>query len=206
MWRLLRPLRYFTLRNRAKTTMDVAGALAVALLVVLPFLLVPEASFFRTGGMLDRLIGLMSALTGFFVAALVAAATFAHADLDKVMTSGAVEMRVFDDDGQARWQKMTRRELACAIFGYLSFAGFVFSVAAAIVVSIASAAPAAPGFFSPAAKSFLTEYREYFRIAAMFCVAIPLGHIMTATALGIYYLMERLHYKKPIIVSMSDAA
>ena len=206
MWRLFRPLRYFTLRNRAKTAMDVAGALTVALLVVLPFLIVPDASFFRAGGVLDRLIGLMSALTGFFVAALVAAATFAHADLDRVMTSGAVEMRVLDEDGKTSWQKMTRRELACAIFGYLSFAGFVFSVAAAIIVPIASSGPPPPAFLGLATGSFLVEQRESLRIAAMFCVAIPLGHIMTATALGIYYLMERLHYRKPVVISMSDAA
>lgn len=205
MWRLFRPLRYFALRNGEKTAIDIFGTIALSALIMLPFLLVPDASFFRAGGFLDRLIGLMSALTGFFVAALVAASTFSHPDLDRVMTSGAVEMKV-KEDGAVKWQKLTRRELACAIFGYLSFASFLFSVAAAITVPIATAEPSMPAFVSQKAAGFMSAHRSEIRWLLMVAVVIPLAHVMTATGLGVFYLMERLHYRRPVIISKSDAA
>lgn len=205
MWRLFRPLRYFALRNGEKTAIDILGTIALTGLILLPFLLVPDASFFRAGGFMDRLIGLMSALTGFFVAALVAAATFAHPDLDAVMTSGAVEMKV-KEDGRVRWQKLTRRELACAIFGYLSFAAFLFSVAAAITVPITTAEPSMPAFVQGEAADFISRHKSDLRLLAMVIVVIPLAHIMTATGLGVFYLMERLHYRRPVIVTKADAA
>jgi hypothetical protein len=205
MWRLFRPLRYFALRNREKTTLDFLGTGVIAALLMIPFLLVPDASFFRGGGFLDRLIGLMSALTGFFVAALVAAATFAHPDLDREMTSGAVEMRVKEGE-QTRWQRLTRREWACAIFGYLSFASFVFSVAAAIAVPVATSNPSVPWWLPAQVKAGVAAWPYQIRYVAMGLFIVPLGHIMTVTGLGIYYLMDRLHYRKPVVVHKADAA
>lgn len=205
MWRLFRPLRYFGLRNREKTTIDVVGTLVLSLLILIPFLLFPEASFFRSGGFLDRLIGLLSALTGFFVAALVAAATFAHPDLDREMTNGAVEMKVPDGKSYT-WQRLTRRELACAIFGYLSFAAFLLSVAAAIIVPIASSTTSPPWFLPSGWIATLSSYRSGIRVLSMVLVAVPLAHVMTATGLGIFYLMDRLHHRRPVIVSRADAA
>lgn len=196
MWRLFLPLRYFALRNREKTRIDFLGTVVLSILIVTPFILVPEASFFRAGGFLDRLIGLMSALTGFFVAALVAAATFAHPDLDKVMTSGAVKIKI---DG--KWQNLTRRELACAIFGYLSFGAFIFSVAAAITVPVVTAEPATIRFVPDGLSAYFAANSAAYRWLAMALVIIPLAHIMTATGLGVFYLMERLHYRQPVIVT-----
>ncbi|WP_433935186.1 hypothetical protein [Brevundimonas diminuta] len=203
MWRLLRPLRYFALHNREKSLIDLLGTIVLGALILTPFLLVPEASFFREGGFLDRLIGLMSALTGFFVAALVAAATFAHPDLDREMTIGAVRMKNPNGPG---WVNLTRRELACAIFGYLAFAALAFSVAASIVVPIATAAPPLPGFVSVELATFLADHRASVRAVGMAIAIAPLAHIMTATGLGIYYLMERLHHRAPVIVSRNEAA
>ncbi|MCA0368880.1 MAG: hypothetical protein LCH57_12610 [Proteobacteria bacterium] len=203
MWRLLTPLRYFTLRNGEKTAIDITGTLIIGLLILLPFLLVPDASFFRSGGLLDRLIGLTSALTGFYVAALVAAATFAHPDLDVEMTVGAVQ-RPVRHDGETTWQSLTRRELVCAVFGYLSFASLLFSVSAAVLVPIATAAPGAPGWLHIDASSVLMNGRAAFRWIGMIVLAGMLAHIMTATGLGIYYLMERLHYRKPTVTTPAE--
>lgn len=205
MWRLFRPLRYFGLRNKEKTIIDVVGTLVIALMILTPFLIFPEAPFFRAGGFLDRLIGLLSALTGFFVAALVAAATFAHPDLDREVTNGAVEMKVRDGKSYT-WQRLTRRELACAIFGYLSFATFLLSVAAAMIVPIATTTTSSPWFVPPDLLMFIRNYSEVVRIFAMILVIVPLAHVMTATGLGIFYLMDRLHYRRPVIVSRADAA
>src|SRR5690349_14365686 len=90
VWRLLYPLRYFRLDNEEKRRVDFWGTLVLAVCIAAPFILIPRAPFFQAGGFLDKLLVLTAALTGFYVAALVAAATFAHPDLDRPMKTGAV--------------------------------------------------------------------------------------------------------------------
>ena len=74
MFRLFYPLRYFRLRNNEKRLLDVVPAVLLAIALALPFLFLPGASFFRPNGFLDKLLTLTSGLTGFYIAALVAAA------------------------------------------------------------------------------------------------------------------------------------
>lgn len=206
MWRLLIPLRYFSLRNGEKTLIDIVGTALIATAILIPYLLVPDASFFRTGGLLDKLAALTATLTGFYVAALVAAATFTHSDLDKEMVSGAVFMPTKQQDGSVRLIRLTRRELACAIFGYLSFASLIFAIAAAVAVPVATANPSAPSWYPESLSSWLVDIRPTARLAGMVTAAAVIGHIMTATGLGIYYLVERLQYKTPVVISRLDDA
>jgi len=201
MWRLLRPLKYFALFNREKFVIDACGAILLGVLIFLPFYLVEGASFFRSGGLLDRIGGLTATLTGFYVAALVAAATFAHADLDKEMEDGAVYRWVQDGEGTAFKERLTRRELACEIFGYLSFASLLFAVTAAIAVPIANAHPGVPDWATGQASEVLIAARPWVRWIAMGIASLVLGHILTVTGLGVYYLTERLHYQTPTVVS-----
>ena len=77
MWRRTYPLRYFYLDNKEKSTIDLWGSARIAILLPLRLFCLPGTSFFRPNGFLDRLLTLTAALTGFYVAALVAAATFA---------------------------------------------------------------------------------------------------------------------------------
>ena len=60
----------------------------------------PAEYFFSANGFLDKTLLLTVALTGFYVAALVAAATFGHPDLDKVIKDWPVILLVKDVDGK----------------------------------------------------------------------------------------------------------
>lgn len=201
MWRLLRPLKYFALINREKYLIDIFGALFIGAMIFLPFALVDGAAFFRSGGLLDRIGGLAATLTGFYVAALVAAATFSHADLDKEMEDGAVYRRVHDGEGVSKKERLTRRELACEIFGYLAFASLLFAVTAAISVPIANAVPNVPSWANDQIGDLLIAAHPWARQLAMAAASLMLGHILTVTGLGIYYLTDRLHYHTPTVVS-----
>jgi hypothetical protein len=192
MWRILYPLRYFRLKNSEKLKIDLFATLGFGVLIALPFLLVPNAPFFRNGGLLDKLLVLSSALTGFYVAALVAAATFSHPDLDKTITVGPVALIGRDADGKKVSEALSRREFACMIFGYLAFLALVFSITAAIAVS-----------FSEAAGSvrWVGEYAVYLRAAFILVFSMMIANLFVVTSLGLYYLMDRLYRRDRQIIS-----
>ena len=198
MWRLLYPLRYFTLINREKRALDLL-ALPLALLVAAPFWVLRTANFFAGSGFLEKLLALLSALAGFFVAALVAAATFAHPDLDKVITSGPVYER--RGSGADRHDEaLSRRQLTCMIFGYLAFICLVMSLLAAIVVTTAAPLKALLQTLD-IGKYILGQPWPWIRAILIYLISLPLAHIFVVTGLGLYYLIDRLHAKEPQVLA-----
>jgi hypothetical protein len=196
MWRLFYPLNYFRLRADEKRRLDALATAVVAALLGLPFILFGGV-FFSPDGFLDKLINVTAALGGFYVAALVAAATFAHPDLDKVIKSGPVALVTRDASGQRITEALTRREFACTIFGYLAFASILFSIVAAMAVGL-SRNSAIPGLLASGGGVSL-----YLAVRAVFIVAfvIPAAHIAVVTGLGLYYLMDRLYRQDRAIIT-----
>jgi len=193
MWRLFYPLRYFKLLNSEKRRMDFWPTIILAAIIALPFIILPGASFFKTNGFLDKLLLVMSALSGFYVAALVAAATFNHDDLDRVMTFGSVSVIKKSPEGEKIAEPLTRREFVCTIFGYLAFATFVFTLLSSLFVSLSGidigllAKDKWFGFL------FTEHHFIYLRDIILFVFSLIISHIAVVTALGIYYFMDRLH-------------
>ena len=205
MWRLFYPLRYFRLVNNEKRHIDLWPTLLLAILLALPFVLLPGASFFHKDGFLDKLLILTSALTGFYVAALVAAATFTHPDLDKVFKAGPVALVTRDDDGHTIREHLTRREFVCTIFGYLAFSSLTISLFSSLFVGAADFNHATPGhwryigrFISPLIGG---DYEWVTRDVIVFCFTLAIAHLAVVTGLGLYYLMDRLYRRDREIVT-----
>ncbi|QRM32479.1 hypothetical protein [Microvirga sp. VF16] len=197
MWKLFYPLRYFRLKNDEKRWLDWIPTLVLTLIVWAPFAFVPGASFFRPDGFLDKFLGLAGALTGFYVAALVAAATFAHPDLDKTIRSGPIALIEKDSDGRPVAQALTRREFACTVFGYLAFAAFAVSLFSAIAVGVSEA---------PWAKILGATVAYYVRAIVALCFSLGIAHMTVATCLGLYYMMDRLYRSDRQIISRKISA
>lgn len=200
MWRIFFPLRYFKLINNEKRHLDLWPTLALGLLIALPFLVIPEASFFREKGFLDKLLTLTSALTGFYVAALVAAASFANGDLDNVIVLGSIALPM-KINGQTVNQALTRREFACTIFGYLAFSALMLSVFSALSIAVSG------GNYSHLASlpwvGILFERPNFMWMRGSLIVifSAATAHLVVATCLGLYYMMDRLYRKEPRIVT-----
>jgi hypothetical protein len=205
MWRLFYPFRYFWLDNAEKRHLDLWPTLALTVLIAAPFVLAPGVSFFGPSGFLDKLLLLTGPLTGFYIAALVAAATFTHPDLDKTIQSGPIALVTKDADGKKIRDLLTRREFACMIFGYLAFNTFLLSVVAVVLPSIAEV------------RKELHELRyigflfgdPWWRIPRdiVICgIVIAVAHLIVVTALGLYYLMDRLYRKDRQIVTRKPGA
>jgi hypothetical protein len=197
MWRLLYPLRYFSLENGEKRWLDTLVTMFLAALIAAPFVLIPGASFFHPNGFLDKLLVLTSALTGFYVAALVAAATFSHPDLDKTIRSGPIALITKDDDGNRIRELLTRREFVCIIFGHLAFATFMLSVASSFLIGLSGIDYIKVFFF---AKVIL-----WVRAFVIIGLSAAVGHVIVATALGLYYLMDRMYRHDRKITSRKTA-
>lgn len=194
MWRIFYPIQYFRLSNADKQRIDLIPTLVLALIVALPFIFLNGPSFFHANGFLDRVLTLTSALTGFYVAALVAAATFLHPDLDKPIKTGPVELITKDADGTINREALTRREFACMIFGYLAASTLIISIAISAAIGL-----------STFRWEILGGYFFYVRALAIFVFAVWISHIITVTALGLFYLMDRLHRDNPkILTKKSD--
>jgi hypothetical protein len=189
------PLKYFQLQNPEKRRLDVWPSIAIAALLLCSYSLLPGASFFRPNGFVDKLLTLTSCLTGFYVAALVAAATFSLADLDRVITSGPVILLEKDSTGKLVAEYLTRREFACAIFGYLSYLSLLLSIGSAWLVSISSVNLTKAAAHAVIGWIFSGVQYHIIRIAVMTAYTLAVAHLVVVTALGLYYLMDRLHRK-----------
>jgi hypothetical protein len=206
MWRLFYPFRYFQLDNAEKRHIDLWPTLVLAILIAAPFVAVPGVSFFGQNGFLDKLLLLTGPLTGFYIAALVAAATFTHPDLDKTIQSGPVALVTKDADGKRVRDLLTRREFACMIFGYLAFNTFLLSVIAVVLPSVAEARKELHGL---PRIGFLFDAPWWIipRDILICAIVLAVAHLIVVTALGLYYLMDRLYRRdRQIVTRKPDAA
>lgn len=197
------PLGYLSLRDENKKSMGRRDALATtfcALLIALPFILLPDTNFFGKDGFLFSIVNLCSALAGFYVAALVAAATLARgSDLDNKIEVGRIT-RVVVEDGKEVEDRLTRREYVCALFGYLSYIAFALAISLNVITAVARS-----GVFSSALRTIIypsIEITYFDAISAVLKVAIalPIAHMFVVTTYGLYYLITRLYQQTPKIV------
>ncbi len=201
------PLGYLSLRDENNKSMGRRDALATffcALFIALPFVILPGTSYFGKDGFLSSIVNLCSALAGFYVAALVAAATLARGgDLDGKIEVGRI-IRIVFEDGERKEDRLTRREYVCALFGYLSYIAFALAISLNVVTAIARS-----GVFSSLLKvQILSAYElTYFdAISALlkFAISLPIAHMFVVTTYGLYYLITRLYQQKPKIVPRSQ--
>jgi hypothetical protein len=192
MWRLLYPLRYFRLVNEEKQHIDIFPTLILALLIAVPFVVLHDTPFFHKDGFLDKLLVLTSALTGFYVAALVAAATFSHPDLDKVFRAGPVALVTRDADGKRVAEYLTRREFVCTVFGYLAFSSLMISLFSSVFIGLSEFDRASVAAW-PHVGQLLVHSYIYARAVVIFVFALAIAHMAVVTTLGLYYLMDRLY-------------
>jgi hypothetical protein len=205
MWRLFYPLRYFRLVNDEKRHIDIFPTLVLALLITVPFVVLQDAPFFHKDGFLDKLLGLTSALTGFYVAALVAAATFSHPDLDKVFKAGPIALVSRDADGNRVAEHLTRREFVCTVFGYLAFSSLTISLFASLSIGLSGFNHASVAAWPYVGRFIGGEYLVYTRAVVIFIFAAAIAHMAVVTSLGLYYLMDRLYRRDREIVTPKGA-
>ena len=206
MHRLAYPLRYLVLVMGGRRFPTVIPTFVFASVLALPYLCYSGANFFHSGGFLDKILTFTSCLTGFYIAGLVAAATYSHPDLDRVIKIGPIYLIEKDMDGTKIKEHFTRREFVCCLFGYLSFASFMISLGSSYLTSLAGT------YWSTLVDTFgkslqFTYLFPITRATLIICCAVVVSHLTTTTCIGLYYMMDRLHRRdKRVGPSKSDKA
>jgi len=182
MWRLFVPLKYILIRHPEKTKFDVVFPAIFACLFSLPTIS-PEFRQCAVTDMdlLERSSDLLSILTGFFVAALAAVATFGGEEMNETMP-GSPPVTLRDSYGNEP-EELSRRRFLSFLFGYLAF------VSLGLYIS---------GFIYYGLNTFvITKYKPDWAIPSfiVFWVlyGLALGNLLANTLLGLFYLTDRIH-------------
>lgn len=215
IWIAAYPLRYLSLEARSGRRLiwrDLPSMMLVAAVTAVPYAVFEQANFFHKDGFIDKVGTFSSVLTGFYVAGLVAVATFPfnRAGLDKVIEVGPVFLptpRANDDklsseqDDRDR-EALTRREYVCSMFGYLAFMSMLTTILSIMCVTIADWV----GHFKPITWAVrgidvsLTHADVRLGVVGISCLF--LSSLFVTTSRALYYLIDRLYASSPEVLPL----
>lgn len=124
---------------------EIAVATVIAAVFTVFWTAIGMPGSFSKDGLIDGLGSITSVLAGFYVAGLVAIATFfrENSALDDVIVTGPAILNF----GRSDEEHLTRRQYVCSIFGFLVGVSFFLAISAVIFRSAA-----------PSVRSFLSKY------------------------------------------------
>lgn len=189
LYQLFRPWGYLKIKHPSKSIYDYWVPVFLTLITWIPLgylYCFKQLDVFSTSGLVKDLISFIATLPGFYLAALAAIATFQKNDIDELMPV-STKMNVRQQSGNDVVIDLTRRRFLCALFSFLT--------AQSIVICI--------GFYI---AIHLVPSLKFFELSAIKIKAIGsfvlmiyfflFWQLMSATALGLYYLGDRLHHPK----------
>lgn len=197
---LLTSLRYLRLRDEKGRRLAFRNLIATFIITALlsaPFIFMATANYFHKDGFVDKVGSFSSVLTGFYVAGLLAVATFSATmgNLDGAITVGRIILPARLPNDLPR--ELTRREYVCAIFGYLSFLSLFTTLLAISVVTLAEACPPLRDFSAYQGDRHIFVSKDVFRAIPIMFFSLLVAHLTIVTCHGLYYLMDRLYAKSP---------
>lgn len=180
---LLRPFSFLTVRHPSRLPLWVnwvLPALLTALAVAGLWLLKTPVNIFGAQGLLERLLGFVQTLAGFYIAALAAVSSFNSPHLDRAMPAPAPTMYI-KYNGVLQSVTATRRRFLTSMFAYLTALSIVLSLAAMAVLVIA-----------PAIKLEWPDAAIQLHWIGLFVFLFALFQMASVTFWGLFYLGERM--------------
>ncbi|WP_229194413.1 hypothetical protein [Bradyrhizobium acaciae] len=184
MWRILVPLQYLRIAHPEKWKFDFGLPIVLATIFALPVI---SSEFVKDAlGTLDiigKLSNFLGVLTGFFIAALAAVATFGKQEMDDPMPGEPPVRLEHTVNTETYFENLSRRRFLSFLFGYMAFLTLVLYVAGYI--------------YLVTDKYWLSEVAPkgrptIFRI--FWCVYVfALANLLSNTLLGLFYLTDRIH-------------
>ncbi len=130
---------------------------------------------------------LLTILPGFYIAALAAIATFSAPTMDTSLEGH--EAYLHSREGEEKKLYLTRRRFLCLLFGYLSFLSFTLYLVIAIF-KVAS-----PTAFLCRVNFNLVEIVDLLLTGLIWLFFMQL---ISLTLFALFYLADRIHWRKPI--------
>lgn len=184
MWRIFVPLRYWSIDHPQKRKFDLHFPIALTLIFSLALL----SEEFRKDalGSLDiigKLSGFLGVLTGFFIAALAAVATFGKAEMDDPMPGDPPLRLEHKTHAETYFENLSRRRFLSLLFGYLSFISLTLYIIGYM--------------YLVTDKYFLgglpAHTRSYIFCGFWIIYMFFISNIISNTYLGLFYLADRIH-------------
>lgn len=199
----LSPFKYLRLRNERGTRLvfrDFISMFIIAILFASPFIAFDQINFSRAAGFVDRMGSLAAVLAGFYIAALVAVASFSASigDLDSPISNGKIYLNKGDEDS------LTRREYICAVFGFLSFLSLFIAIVSSFVLIVAPAVSGAADKQLFEIFGFSTSIFYLVRSLVIVLYCFILSAMIVTTFYGLYYLTDRIYAKPAKILPKDD--
>jgi hypothetical protein len=185
MWRIFVPLKYWSIDHPQKRKFDIYLPAALTILFSLALLSVG----FRKDALGDldivgKLSGFLGVMTGFFIAALAAVATFGKAEMDDPMPGDPPLRLEHKVNTEIFFEDLSRRRFLSLLFGYLSFLSLTLYIVGYV--------------YLVSDKYFLSSVLSVHWRSIVFSVfwifyMFFLSNIISNTYLGLFYLCDRIH-------------
>jgi hypothetical protein len=182
---MLQPLAYLAIRHPQKWKIDWLYPVAIAL--VCTWFSTDDnwkSDIYRSSGPISLMLGFLSSLPGFYIAALAAIATFGRNDIDNLLPEPTPTVKL-SMRGENILIKLTRRRFLAMLFSFLTCESIALVLLSVLLLSCGttiSALATGCGLCGKALSLALTLI--YYTL---------LMQMITATFWGLYYLGFKLH-------------
>jgi hypothetical protein len=180
---LFTPVAYLRIRHPVKAWFDWYIPLLLTVVCVAFILVIPKPiKLFGDHGVVFIITDLIKMLTGFYIAALAAVATFPRDSMDEPIEGEPVTLSV-KRKGVAKKSELSRRRFLSYLFGYLAFMGLAL-------------------YFVGAVSSLLGPNLTLLQLAwwgvllkwcFVFGYLFFTINLLTTTLLGLHFLTDRIH-------------
>lgn len=185
--RLFRPLLFLCIRSREINCFRWGYPVLWLGLAFVYLLLLPDTSAEKIA-IAEQLVASSSQflmiLPGFYIAALAAIASFPSQIMDQGLDGSEARLKSREHGADIE-RKLTRRRFLCLLFGYLSFLSLVLALLSGLPPSLDPAR-----FFQDA------EWRNLCRIVCTGVYSLFFMQLISLTLLGLFYLSDRIHWKR----------
>ncbi|MBK5415035.1 hypothetical protein [Pseudomonas sp. TH31] len=182
---MLQPLSYLAIRHPQKWKVDWLFPIAISLICTWFSIGADwKSEIYRTSGPVSLLLGFLSGLPGFYIAALAAIATFGRNDIDNLLPEPTPTVKL-TTRGENILVKLTRRRFLAMLFSFLTCESISLVLLSTLLLSSGTSISSVTILDGVAGQAL--------SIAMTFIYYTLLMQMLTATFWGLYYLGFKLH-------------
>jgi hypothetical protein len=149
-------------------------------------------SIYGSPGLISSIVTYLQLLSGFYITALAAIATFNRDGMDDPMLGDPPTLELHNS---LEPEKLSRRRFLCFLFGYLALGSLLLYIGGTIITL------SAPILKATLEASTVKILRWTISTVYIFCTF----NILITSLLGMYYLTDRLHRGAPIADAPQEA-
>lgn len=181
--KLFTPLKYLRIKHAGKKLFDWILPATIAAALTCTHILIPEKTPLTSeGGILDSVTGLLQILSGFYIAALAAVATFDRDIMDRLMPGVPPTIREIRHS-KRQDVPLSMRRFLCYLLGYLAYMSIALYLAGSL-------APLMKQYCSDITNAKLALGLKH---VVQFIYAFFVIQLLTCTILALYFLSDRIH-------------